>query len=455
MMVKRSVFVAAFVVALAIRPALVAQEAPPPPPTPPVAVDDSADKPKRKAPFGLYIGAGYGSASADDFDLSNQTLSSHTTTTTFSMDEHSYAQAAIGWHLGNNNGDFRLVFNGYSEDSFEVTSTGFAGVIQVAPGSSQPQFNDNLPWWNLTISDGRLLSVRTPMIWEVDTNGNGFVDLGEETALPADLTIDRPFTDNLQNRAQHWDALYGNSWGPRTFRGRWWAGLRYFQYEGNIIGTGWLATTSPGYGFTDGSFLHELRPEDDRRRANGVARNAVPVLPRATRAVRDGASSVRGAEPGHRYWTVLHDRAGRQWRGHPGGGPTERERQQEHVAEHARGRRPLSVQPQGSQGHRARARVQRDRIPRLRAVAHVAANPDQQPGGAVRHVGDLPYAGSRVRRLARRDLVPILRPDPLGQLRSRSSWLQNDGFDLPTQSASSIVIPSTRRPATANAIAIR
>ncbi len=276
MMVKRSVLVAAFVVAVAVGPALVAQETPPPPPTPPVAIDDSAEKPKSKAPFGLYVGAGYGSASADDLDLSNSTLSSHVVSTTFSMDENSYAQAAVGWHLGNNRGDFRLVFNGYSEDSFEVTSSGSAGQVQVPLGSNQPQFNDNLPWWDLTISNGRLTAVRTPQSWtpgldlngnqvidpdepaNSDTNRNGLVDFGEQTALPPDLTIDRPFSDNLQNRAQHWDALYGNSWGPRTFRGRWWAGLRYFQYDGNVVGTGWLATNTPGYGFTDGSFLHVL-----------------------------------------------------------------------------------------------------------------------------------------------------------------------------------------------------
>jgi hypothetical protein len=276
MKVKRSLLVAAFLVAFAVGPALVAQEAPPPPPTPPAAIATEPEKPKTKSPFGLYVGVGYGQGSAKDLDVSNQTLSSHTTTTTFSLDDQSYAQAVFGWHLGNNNGDFRLVFNGYSENSFQMTSTGLSGLVQDPVGNNQPQFHDNLPWWQMTIKDGHLLSVRSPQIWipgedtngnqvidpdepaNSDTNRNGFVDLGEQTALPPDLTIDRPFSDNLQNRAQHWDALYGNSWGPRNFRGRWWAGLRYFQYEGNVLGTGWLAVTPAGYGFTDGAFFHVL-----------------------------------------------------------------------------------------------------------------------------------------------------------------------------------------------------
>jgi len=276
MKVKPSVLVAALMGGLAVGPSLLAQDAPITPSATPEQPDTAAAEAKKKPPFGLFLSVAYGSASADTIDLSNSTLSSHTTSTTLTLDEHSYSQAAVGWRLGNNKGDFRLVFSGYSEQSYELESSGLAGQVQVPSGTNQPQFNDNLPWWKLSIANGILTSVRTPRTWTpgVDTNGNGvidpdepanndanrngFVDVGEETILAPDLTIERAISDNLENRAQHWDALYGNSWGPRRFRGRWWAGLRYFQYEGNVFGTGWLTTTPPGYGFTDGAFLHVL-----------------------------------------------------------------------------------------------------------------------------------------------------------------------------------------------------
>jgi hypothetical protein len=89
------------------------------------------------------------------------------------------------------------------------------------------------------------------------------VDPEEADFLPADIVVERPFADNLQTRAQHYDFLYGNNWGPPRFRGRWWAGLRYFQYDGSVMVPVWLSTTTIGYGFTDGAFLHLVNFSQD------------------------------------------------------------------------------------------------------------------------------------------------------------------------------------------------
>ncbi len=279
---KRSFLVAALLSALALGRPAVAQEPPapsPPPaaPTSPAAAAAPAAAPKEKAPFALYVEAGYGTVDGKDLDTSLTTLSTHVTTTTLGWEDHDYARAGIGWKLDNGKGDFKLQFTGYSEKGYTLDSTGFAAQVQTTTGSPQVQFQDALPWWVLSIKDGTLSSTRTPMTWtpgvdvngnhvidedepaNSDTNRNGFVDLGEQTTLAPDVQITRPISDNLENRAQHWDFLYGKSWGPRRFRGRWWAGVRYFEYEGNVFATAWLTTTKAGgYGFTDGSLFHVL-----------------------------------------------------------------------------------------------------------------------------------------------------------------------------------------------------
>jgi hypothetical protein len=268
----RSILVAALVCALAGGWPASAQTEPPPTGAPPAPTEEK----KAKAPFGLYLEAGFGVSDGKDLDLSMSTLSSHVTTTTLSWEELSNARAAVGWKLADRKGDFRLVFNGYSEQGYGLESTGLVSQIVPGPSGTQPLFSSPIPWWDLSIHDGSLTAVRTPNTWipgedtdadgvleenepaNSDTNRNGFVDPGEQTVEAADLTVTRGMADNLQNRAQHWDFLYGNNWGPPRFRGRWWAGLRYFQYDGNVLATAWLATTELGLGYTEGEFYRLL-----------------------------------------------------------------------------------------------------------------------------------------------------------------------------------------------------
>jgi hypothetical protein len=98
-------------------------------------------------------------------------------------------------------------------------------------------------------------------MWE-DTNMDGLINSDEISYYdpasgdppPEDfLEYTLGFTDDLQNQTNHIDLLYGREWGGRRYSGRWWAGMRYFTYEGNLVGTAWLQSGGdPGLGFSDG-----------------------------------------------------------------------------------------------------------------------------------------------------------------------------------------------------------
>ena len=50
--------------------------------------------------------------------------------------------------------------------------------------------------------------------------------------------------------------VYGRAFGNRRFSSHWWAGLRYFAYEGQMPSTAWLSLVlDPGTGFTDGGLF--------------------------------------------------------------------------------------------------------------------------------------------------------------------------------------------------------
>ncbi len=74
----------------------------------------------------------------------------------------------------------------------------------------------------------------------------------------ASLTHTINVTDDLENTAMHIDLLYGREFGRRRYSARWWTGLRYFAYEGNLLAGAWLGASPPGEGFTDGTNLRLL-----------------------------------------------------------------------------------------------------------------------------------------------------------------------------------------------------
>lgn len=259
------------------------------------AVPPDAPTEKKKFQIGLYAAFGGGLGSADPFNTSVLTEAARYAENEFTLDELMHGRAAIGWRLPEGKGDFRLVFTGYEEKSYEFHSIGAAaglrgatmnaactaeslreafakGVISADELNTSPGYVISplggsclYGWWNVSIKDGRLVSVRTPGggtgpdgIWTIsdDLNGNSEPDPGEILFLERDRVISITVPDNLQNAIVTWDALYGREFGGRRYSSRWWAGLRYFAYDGQMLAGAWLDRgAQAGKGFTDQAFL--------------------------------------------------------------------------------------------------------------------------------------------------------------------------------------------------------
>lgn len=254
---------------LAIAPIVMAQE-----PADPPATDDPAAQPeqaepqappppapekKGKTPFSLYIEAGGGAYEPDSIDPSIESLSTHVAKNTMSWDAQDFARVAIGWKLQRGRGDFRLIFNGYSENGYELESTGMLSAIDTTLDS--PDVLGPLPWWRINVKNGDVHAERWPPQWDAeldDANDNGFVDPGEQRYTEPDLVLDSVTFASMQNRVQTYDFVFGNTWGPRRVQGRWYGGFRYFLYEGNIPAGAWLYSQPTGEGYTDGALLRLL-----------------------------------------------------------------------------------------------------------------------------------------------------------------------------------------------------
>jgi len=235
------------------------------PSQPPPAAEPQQEK--KKFRFALFVEAAGGLVDADDIDSSIEASSRQNTLTTISVEDQLYARLALGWKMPNEKGDFRLRVTNYSEDEFSLTSSGRSSDVVTPPGQPSPQSDPSpLPWWNTQITAGKLVTTRTPPVWEdapTETNpetgepeGDGFIQDDEITFLDPDVLVTRDVPKSMQNRVQFWDLLYGRTFGQRRFDARWWAGLRYFVYEGTIPGTAWLGfINEPGRGYTDGKSL--------------------------------------------------------------------------------------------------------------------------------------------------------------------------------------------------------
>ena len=252
---------------LAIAPVVMAQEpADPPatddPPAQPEQAEPQATPPpeptqKGKTPFSLYIEAGGGAYQPDDVDPSIETLSTHYAKNTMMWDAQDFARVAIGWKLQRGRGDFRLIFNGYSESGYELESIGMLAALDPDLGT-MPGVTGPLPWWRINAKNGDVHTERWPPVWDPDlddANGNGLIDPGEQRYASPDLVLDSVTFKSMQNRVQTYDFVFGNVWGPRRVQGRWYGGFRYFLYEGNIPAGAWLYSQPDGDGYTDGSLL--------------------------------------------------------------------------------------------------------------------------------------------------------------------------------------------------------
>ncbi len=185
------------------------------------------------------------------------------------FDSMTVARAAVGWKLKHGKGDFRLMFDGIAEDGYTFSARGRA-LQAIIEGTGTVA--EGLDWWQIDIADGVMHGRRDAPRWDQTVsddpanggNGDGMVQQNEVTYLgdvPENefyLDYMRPTAADLENRLQTVDLLYGRTWGGRRFSGRWWAGLRYFVYDGNVRAGAWLNTSQPGEGFTDGPLLRLL-----------------------------------------------------------------------------------------------------------------------------------------------------------------------------------------------------
>ncbi len=229
-----------------------------PEPSEPVPVEQA---PKRRY-FGLYLGVGWGGASADALNVSVNTTARLRSMGSIDIDEMDHGRAAIGWRFPEGKGDLRLLYNGYRETSFSLRSIGErTSVLNTNKGSPTDCISADagvpcfLVWNDLTIKNGVLSANSYTPSWDPnvnDTDNDGSADeseivLGPPTALPGSISA-----DSLNNQVSSIDILYGREFGTRRVSSHWWAGLRRTEYEGNTLHAAWLNATGSS-GFPTGS----------------------------------------------------------------------------------------------------------------------------------------------------------------------------------------------------------
>jgi hypothetical protein len=140
-----------------------------------------------------------------------------------------------------------------------------------------------VPWWFIDVGGGSLNATRLRPMWNAatdDDDGDGAPDFGSCSDLPGGMfrcgeitydpssptrVVNATFQENLQNRIVTYDAVYGREFGGRRYSSRWWGGLRYSRYDGQVLGGAWLNLDSPGEGYTDGSLLRLLTLTQETR----------------------------------------------------------------------------------------------------------------------------------------------------------------------------------------------
>jgi hypothetical protein len=207
----------------------------------------------------FYVYASRGTASVDPMNASIKTSANRNSENTFTMEDQVYSKAAFGWKLDKAKGDFRLVFTGFKEDGYELTAAGRDRQVVLVgpppPGGSTVE--ETLDWWTVHVVDGNLSSTLAVPQW-TSVEGDRSVERSEVFYGEPELEVSRTISDDLQNRMQALDIVYGRDFGKRRYTGHWWGGLRYSVYEGNVPAAAWLKPTGVAEGYTDGAFLKFL-----------------------------------------------------------------------------------------------------------------------------------------------------------------------------------------------------
>lgn len=234
---------------------------------------------KKKMPFGLYVGVAGGYGEADELNTTIFANELNAGVNTLTLTDQSYARAAIGWKLPHRKGAFRLIFQGFKEEDYEYSSRGVSDRLQ-GDAFADVESGGLVPWWFTEIEGGDLLSVRLKPIWSLttdDADGDGkgdfdpsdpgcnfLGDIAQCGEISYDLTtpsriVVGTMPDNLQNRVNTYDVVYGREFGGRRYSSRWWGGVRYFEYDGQLLASAWLNLgETAGEHYTDGAFLRLL-----------------------------------------------------------------------------------------------------------------------------------------------------------------------------------------------------
>jgi len=257
-------------------------QAEPAQPQEPEQVPEQPQQPQekeKKHPFGLYVEVAAGSADAEDLNNSTRTLSTHSTTSTFSLEGQSFGRVAIGWKLPQDRGQFRLTWTSYKEKGYTLEAYGKLSAVDPSLGVTAT-IADNLPWWVIDAEDGTLHTTQVLPQW---SSADDTLDLPDLGILPGNQTVDCPMptplsagsgglltaplceatflvdhsatrslASDMENRTQTVDLTYGRSFGTRRFSSRWTAGARYFVYDGTVPTPTWLTPNTNGTGFSDG-----------------------------------------------------------------------------------------------------------------------------------------------------------------------------------------------------------
>jgi hypothetical protein len=237
--------------------------------TDPAAPAEQEPATKGKLPFALYVAASAGMVTADTIDTSIRTLVTHHATTFLDLEDAQLSRLGVGWKLPNGKGDFRVNVQNFKENGYLLHGQGLEAAVLPDPmGIDEPSVTENLLWWDVNVVDGAMTTTYSPPTWNssLDTNLDGLVQANEVFYDPADrLVATRSIADDLENRTQAIDLLYGREFGRRLISSRWWTGMRYFTYEGNVPATAWLSTFKDGSAFTDGNFLRPLNFTQESR----------------------------------------------------------------------------------------------------------------------------------------------------------------------------------------------
>lgn len=232
-----------------------------------LAQEDPAESEEKKGGFwgdhfALFLEVATGTSQPDGIDPSLATGTRNSSWNSLSFDDFDYARAAIGWTLPHDRGNFSIVFTGYDESGYNLSARGEAYEYITGGGSiSAPEPTFPILWWELDIGDGVLTSTGSSPTWLPidDVNGNEIPDPEEIRYDPEGInTATKAVTDTLQNQFQTVDVLYGRKFGGRRLGGRWAAGMRHFEYTGNIPAAAWLGVGLTGTGYTDGHFILPL-----------------------------------------------------------------------------------------------------------------------------------------------------------------------------------------------------